>query len=99
MGTWFTIETIDSDTFAISEYKHWEEAHCCLVRGTDRALTVIHTPGHSPGHCCFYELERKYLYSGDLIYRGCLDAFYPKSRNQLVCDKTTCILPFTSLYQ
>lgn len=42
-----------------------------------RQLQVIHTPGHSPGHCCFYEPERKFLYSGDLIYRGCLDTFYP----------------------
>ena len=39
----------------------------------------LHTPGHSPGHCCFYELERRYLYSGDLIYKGCLDAFYPST--------------------
>lgn len=45
----------------------------------DRQLTVIHTPGHSPGHCCFYEQGRRYLFSGDLIYRGCLDAFYPST--------------------
>ena len=44
---------------------------------------VIHTPGHSPGHCCFYELNRKYLFSGDLIYQGCLDAFYPTTDPQL----------------
>ncbi len=43
----------------------------------NREVTVIHTPGHSPGHCCFYEAERKYLYSGDLVYQGCLDTFYP----------------------
>lgn len=42
-----------------------------------RVLSVIHTPGHSPGHCCFYEMQRQYLYSGDLIYLGTLDAFYP----------------------
>ena len=30
-----------------------------------------------PGHCCFYEPERRYLYAGDLLYLGCLDAFYP----------------------
>lgn len=47
-----------------------------------RLLKVIHTPGHSPGHCCFYEPERKYLYSGDLIYKGCLDAFYPTTDPQ-----------------
>lgn len=42
-----------------------------------RVLQVIHTPGHSPGHCCFYDPDRGYLFSGDLIYSGCLDAFYP----------------------
>ena len=40
---------------------------------------MLHTPGHSPGHCCFYEKERGYLYSGDLVYSGCLDAFYPST--------------------
>ena len=186
MKDWFSVEKIDVDTFAISEYKHWEETHCYLLIGTkfavlidtglgvanikcavkkitslpvrvitthvhwdhigghkyfnyiavyenelewiskefpiplqevkknltlepcdfptgfniddynifqgipthimhngdiidfgNRKLKVIHTPGHSPGHCCFYEEERGYLYSGDLIYKGCLDVFYP----------------------
>ena len=186
MDNWFTVEKIDPDTYAISEYKHWEETHCYLVCGRERALlidtglgvaniravvdgltalpieaatthvhwdhigghryfdfisvheaerdwlaerfpvplqavkgnllrescdfpaefdpdayqiyrgnphrilkdgdsielgdrtlTVLHTPGHSPGHCCFYEPERGYLYTGDLIYAGRLDAFYP----------------------
>lgn len=186
MENWFTVERIDPDTYAISEYRHWEETHCYLALGTERAvlidtglgvanirrvvdgltalpvtavtthahwdhigghryfdrvavheaerdwlaagfplpleavkrsltarpcafpeefrleeyrifqgepqrllrdgdwldlgnrrLRVLHTPGHSPGHCCFYEPERGYLFSGDLIYAGCLDAFYP----------------------
>lgn len=192
MEDWFTVEKIDADTFAISEYKHWEETHCYLLCGKDRALlidtglgvsdikkvvdgltklpvtvitthvhwdhigghkyfdniavhkaerewlsdsfpiplqavkhnltckpcdfpkgfaiddyqlyrgepdivfddghtfdlgnrrvTAVHTPGHSPGHCCFYEADRQYLYSGDLIYEGCLDAFYPTTDPQL----------------
>ena len=192
MNDWFTVEKIDTQTFAISEYKHWEETHCYLLCGNDRAilidtglgvsniknvvdsltklpvtvvtthahwdhigghryfediavhalekdwlsvrfplplqvvksnltkepcdfpsdfdadtyqifhgepqevlhdgdlldlggrmLKVIHTPGHSPGHCCFYEPGRKYLFSGDLIYKGCLYAFYPTTDPQL----------------
>ena len=192
MSDWFTIEKIDNDTYAISEYRHWEETHCYLLCGTEsallidtglgisniksvidhlttlpvliitthahwdhigghkyfeniavfeserkwlseefpiplqvvkhnlvckpcnfpddfdieryqifqgnpksilhnedsinlgnRQLQIIHTPGHSPGHCCIYEAERKHLYSGDLIYMGCLDAFYPTTDPQL----------------
>lgn len=186
MQDWFTIETIDHDTYIISEYQHWEETHCYLICGEKRAmlidtglgvanikqaiqsltslpviavtthvhwdhigghhyfdqigvfhsekewlagqfplplqmvkqqlmhqpcnfpegfaindyqifqgepttllhdediidlgnrqLKVIHTPGHSPGHCCFYEPDRGNLFTGDLIYKGCLDAYYP----------------------
>ena len=192
MNDWFTVEEIDEQTFAISEYKHWEETHCYLLCGQEKALLidtglgvsnireivdsltelpvtaatthvhwdhigghryfdniavhelekdwlfvqfpislqvvknsltkfpcdfpaefeldtyhifqglpqrvlrdgdwldlgdrkiqVVHTPGHSPGHCCFYEPGRETLFSGDLIYRGCLYAFYPTTDPQL----------------
>lgn len=195
MNDWFTVEEIDSQTFAISEYRHWEETHCYLLCGRDSALLidtglgisnirnvvneltnlpvmaaathvhwdhigghrffdciavheserdwlsvrfplplkavresltmlpcdfpagfsiddyqvfqgepqrllhdgdrlelglrdiqVIHTPGHSPGHCCFYEPERGYLFSGDLIYKGCLYAHYPTTNPGLFYD-------------
>ncbi|MBQ7919740.1 MAG: MBL fold metallo-hydrolase [Lachnospiraceae bacterium] len=195
MEEWFTVEQIDNDTYAISEYKHWEEPHAYLVCGSksavlidtglgvadigcvvrqltelpvtvvtthvhwdhigghehfdnkavfheekdwlsgkfplplavvksnllrepcefpkdfdienygvyqgeplrilhdgerihlgNRELVVIHTPGHSPGHICLYEPARKYLYSGDLIYKGCLDAFYPTTDPKLFYD-------------
>lgn len=30
-------------------------------------LKVIHAPGHSPGSCCFYDPERRMLFSGDTL--------------------------------
>ena len=32
---------------------------------------VLHTPGHTPGHVCFYAAEQKVLFDGDvLFYQG-----------------------------
>lgn len=44
-----------------------------------RKLKVIHTPGHSPGHICLFEEDRGYLFTGDLVYKGTLYAFYPST--------------------
>ncbi|MCO7124377.1 MBL fold metallo-hydrolase [Sporolactobacillus shoreicorticis] len=45
-----------------------------------RKLNVIDTPGHSPGHVCFYDESTGYLFSGDLIYTGTpIYAFYPST--------------------
>ena len=40
MADWFTVETIDKYTFVISEYKHWEETHCYLLCGTEKAVLI-----------------------------------------------------------
>ena len=40
MSSWFTTEIIDKDTFAISEYRHWEETHCYLLCGTKKAILI-----------------------------------------------------------
>ena len=40
MENWFTVERIDDHTYAISEYKHWEQTHCYLLLGTERALLI-----------------------------------------------------------
>ena len=187
MDNWFTIDTIDQDTYIISEYRHWEETHCYLLQGQEksllidtglgicdisapvkaltdrpvaaaathihwdhigghqyypefyahraelpwlqggfpltmetvrkmvldrcappedfhiedyrmfqgaparlledgdiidlggRRLEVLHTPGHSPGHMCFFERERGYLFTGDLVYKDVLLAYYPST--------------------
>ena len=190
MKDWFTIDQVDESTYIISEYQHWEETHCYLLIGSDRALLIdtglgvcniyeqvqkltdkpitavathihwdhigghqyfsnfyaheaeldwlngkfplpvqavknmltdrcelpenfdisnydifqgeprrvlkdsdtidlggrtiqtLHTPGHSPGHLCFWEAERGYLFSGDLLYKGTLFAHYPSTDPQ-----------------
>lgn len=31
---------------------------------------VLHTPGHTPGHCCFHMEEEGLLFSGDQLFAG-----------------------------
>ena len=190
MKDWFTLDQIDPDTSILSEYRHWEETHCYLLEGNDRALlidtglgicdiseevktltdkpvtavathihwdhigghryysdfyaheaelnwlagefplnmqtirgmvvdrcelpqgydvgtyqffqgtptrvlhdgdvidlggreiTALHTPGHSPGHMCFWEAATGYLFTGDLVYKDTLFAYYPSTDPQ-----------------
>ncbi len=37
---WFTINQIDDSTYAISEYKHWEETHCYLLIGQESGILI-----------------------------------------------------------
>ena len=45
----------------------------------DRSIQILHTPGHSPGHMCFWEKDRGYLFSGDLVYKDTLFAYFPST--------------------
>lgn len=75
--------------FSLDEYTIFQGTPTTIFHDTDRieldhrTIEVIHTPGHSPGHTCFYERDKKYLYTGDLVYKGCLDAFYPTTDPKL----------------
>ena len=40
MNDWFTIDQIDSETYIISEYRHWEETHCYLLNGDEHSLLI-----------------------------------------------------------
>ena len=44
-----------------------------------RTIRALHTPGHSPGHLCFWEAETGYLFTGDLVYKDTLFAYYPST--------------------
>ena len=70
------------DDFRLDEYSIFQGKPSKLLSDGDkiglggRTVTVVHTPGHSPGHMCFWEAERGYLFTGDLVYKGILYANY-----------------------
>jgi hydroxyacylglutathione hydrolase len=49
----------------VTDLHHGDTLH---LAGID--LEVRHTPGHTPGHCCFYIGEEGVLMSGDQLFRG-----------------------------
>ena len=74
--------------FDLDAYKIFQGKASRILQDQDvidlgnRKIQVLHTPGHSPGHMCFYEKERRTLYSGDLVYEGELYANYPSTDPQ-----------------
>lgn len=60
------IKLTDKPIVAVATHIHWDH-----IGG--------HTPGHSPGHMCFYEKSRGYLFTGDLVYKDTLFAYYPST--------------------
>ena len=71
--------------FNIDNYKTYTGKPTRILEDNDiidigsRKIRVLHTPGHSPGHICLFEEDSGYLYTGDLIYKGTLYAFYPST--------------------
>ncbi|WYP26765.1 MBL fold metallo-hydrolase [Alkalihalobacillus sp. FSL W8-0930] len=62
------------DSFDPKTYRPFQGEPTGLLRdgqvfdGGGRVLTVLHTPGHSPGHLSFFEKKSGYLFTGDLLY-------------------------------
>lgn len=65
-----------------------------------RGIKVLHTSGHSPGHMCFWEEERGYLFTGDLVYKGTLYADYPSTDPSAYLDslETVCALKINRIF-
>jgi len=71
--------------FDVNAYEFFQGAPTRTLRTGDtidlggRVITALHTPGHSPGHLCFWEPQRGYLFTGDLVYKDTLFAYYPST--------------------
>lgn len=73
------------EDFKLDEYDVFQGVPSRILADGDkielggRTVEILHTPGHSPGHMCFWEERRGYLFTGDLIYKGRLYANYPST--------------------
>lgn len=71
--------------FDVSAYELFQGQPARVLDGGEtidlggRTIKVLHTAGHSPGHLCFWEAERGYVFTGDLIYKDTLFAYYPST--------------------
>ena len=71
--------------FNIDNYKFFQGNPTRILNDNDiidiggREIQILHTPGHSPGHICFWEKERGSLFTGDLVYKDTLFAYYPST--------------------
>ncbi|WPC43972.1 MBL fold metallo-hydrolase [Clostridium sp. JS66] len=71
--------------YNVNNYEFFQGTPTKILKDNDiidiggRSIQVLHTPGHSPGHICFFEKERGYLFTGDLVYKDTLFAYYPST--------------------
>lgn len=74
--------------FDVASYRLFQGTPTRLVADGDvidlggRWIEALHTPGHSPGHLCWFDRTRGWVFTGDLIYKGTLVAFFPTTDPQ-----------------
>jgi len=56
----------------------------------DYEFSVLHTPGHTPGHVVIYNQELKLAFVGDVLFRGSIGRTdFPKGNHQQLLDSIT----------
>jgi len=74
--------------YDVNTYKFFQGVPTRVLKDGDTidlgglVITALHTPGHSPGHLCFWEPQHGYLFTGDLVYKDTLFAYYPSTDPQ-----------------
>lgn len=106
---WFGLPPVDAEV-SINHFLSDEET---LPFGK-LELQVLHTPGHTPGSCCFYLPENELLFSGDTLFAGGIgrtdlpggdsEQIVKSIRNRLfTLDDGTSVVPghgdFTRIYE
>ncbi len=57
------------------------------VKIGNQELTVLHTPGHTPGHVVFYSAQAKLAIVGDVLFNGGIGRTdFPKGDHQTLVD-------------
>ena len=78
--------------FCVNDYELFQGTPTKVLTDHDiidiggREIKVLHTPGHSPGHLCFLEKSSGYLFTGDLVYKDILFAYYPSTDPEAYLD-------------
>lgn len=92
--------------YDVDTYEFFQGMPSKLVQDNDvidlggRSIRILHTPGHSPGHLCFWEEDRGYLFTGDLVYKDTLFAYYPSTdpESYLCSLERLAALPATKIF-
>lgn len=58
------------DMVHVDEAPDRDLEHGATLKVAGHALEVIHTPGHSPGSCCFRDDRSGLVFSGDTLFDG-----------------------------
>lgn len=92
--------------FDINAYQFFQGKPTKVLHGGEhidlggRSVEVLHTPGHAPGHMCFWEAETGYLFTGDLVYKDTLTAWFPSTDPEayLKSIETVAALPVKEVF-
>lgn len=67
----FAVDVTDEDAAIFSPPEEFRQlADGLTLSLAEIEVTVLHTPGHTPGHCCFLVAAEGLLFSGDQLFAG-----------------------------